>query len=129
MNTRTIVSIAAVVFSLSVFSVTPTSAQPAAGTTTQAGASQHHRMMADMMKDMGQEMNKMSEQMMKGDMGPDQKKQMHKRMEVMSEMMKRMSGLQDRPSMNDAEMKKQMDQMRKQMHEMMRDQAMKPKAK
>lgn len=51
---------------------------------------------------------------------------MAERMAVMSTMMRRMSSLEARPAMKPTEWQKQMDQMRKQMDEMMRNSLMRP---
>ena len=72
-----------------------------------------------MMKDMPQEMTKMTEQMAQGAPTPDQQKQMAQRMQFMSTMMHRLSGLEARPAIKHGELDKQLDQMRKQMDEMM----------
>ena len=66
------------------------------------------------------EMSKMTEQMSPGVLTPEQSKQMAQHMTSMSVMMRRMSGLASRPAMKNADQQKQMDQMRKQMDEMMR---------
>ena len=72
-----------------------------------------------MMKDMTQEMTKMMEQMAQGAPTSNQQRQMAKRMEFMSTMMHRLSGLEARPATKHGELDKQLDQMRKQMDEMM----------
>lgn len=82
-----------------------------------------------MMKDMTGEMGKMTEQMSQGALTPEQRKQMAQRMAVMSTMMRRMSGLEARPAMKDADRQKQMNQMRRQMDEMMRDSTMPPRGR
>jgi hypothetical protein len=82
--------------------------------------------MYQLMKDMTGEMTKMTEQMSQGALTPEQRKKMAQRMAVMSTMMRRMSGLEVRPAMKDADWQKQMDQMRRQMDEMMRDPKMAP---
>ena len=72
-----------------------------------------------MMKDMTQEMGKMTDQMSQGPLPPEQQKQMAQRMTFMSTMMRRLSGLEARPAIKHANLEKQLDQMRKQMDEMM----------
>ena len=89
----------------------------------------HHSRIYQMMKDMTQEMTKMTEQMAQGALTPDQQKQMAKRMEFMSTMMHRLSGLEARPAIKHGDMEKQMDQMRKQMDEMIGNPKMAPGAK
>jgi hypothetical protein len=74
-----------------------------------------------MMKDMSHEMSKMTEQMSGSDLNPEMREQISRRMELMSTMMRRMSGLAARPAMSDAESQKQMEEMRGQMDDMMRD--------
>ncbi len=81
-----------------------------------------------MMKDMTQEMSRMTEQMSQG-ATPDQQKQMAKRMEFMSTMMHRLSGLEARPAIKHGDMDKQLNQMRKQMDDMMSSSKMAPAAK
>ena len=78
-------------------------------------------MQYQIMKDMTDEMNRMTEQMSHGEPTPEERQQMTKRMGAMSAMMRRMSGLGSRPAMNEAGQQKQMDRMRKQMDEMMRE--------
>lgn len=82
-----------------------------------------------MMKDMTQEMSRMTDQMSQGALTPDQQKQMAKRMEFMSAMMRRLSGLEARPAIKHGEMDKQLDQMRKQMDDMMSNSKMAPGAR
>ena len=79
----------------------------------------HHLRIYQMMKDMTQEMTKMMEQMAQGAPTSNQQRQMAKRMEFMSTMMHRLSGLEARPATKHGELDKQLDQMRKQMDEMM----------
>ena len=126
---KTAVPMTALILCLGMFTAASMSAQPTAGVAGQAGVSEHHQRMGDMMKDMSQEMNNMTELMSRGDLTPEQRKQMSLRMERMSKLMHRMSGLQDRPAMKGPEFQKQMDLMRKQMDEMKRDVSMKSPAK
>ena len=96
-------------------------AQSPAGSTfqDQGRIDPHHLRIYQMMKDMTQEMTKMTEQMAQGALTPDQQKQMAQRMQFMSTMMHRLSGLEARPAIKHGELDKQLDQMRKQMDEMM----------
>ena len=96
-------------------------AQSPAGSTfqDQGRIDPHHLRIYQMMKDMTQEMTKMTEQMARGALTPDQQKQMAQRMQFMSTMMHRLSGLEARPAIKHGELDKQLDQMRKQMDEMM----------
>ena len=82
-----------------------------------------------MMKDMTQEMTRMTEQMAQVALTPDQQKQMAQRMQFMSTMMHRLSGFEARPAIKHGDMEKQMDQMRKQMDEMIGNPKMAPGAK
>lgn len=126
MSKKTIASIAAIIVCLGAFAAAPASAQSPAGATTQDLTSRHHQRMYQMMKDMTGEMSKMAEQMSQGALAPEQRKQMAQRMAFMSTMMHRMSWLEGRPAMKEAEWQKQMDQMRTQMDGMMRDSKMMP---
>lgn len=94
--------------------------------TTQDPMTLHHVRQAQMMKEMTQEMSAMTEQMSRGDLTPGERKQMAQRMALMATMMRRMSGLEARPAMSEPEWQRQMDQMRKQMDDMMRQSTMKP---
>ena len=89
----------------------------------------HHLRIYQMMKDVTQEMTRMTEQMVQGALTPDQQKQMAQRMQFMSTMMHRLSGLEARPAIKHGDMEKQMDQMRKQMDEMIGNPKMAPGAK
>jgi hypothetical protein len=129
MSKKTKASMTAIVVCLGMFLTAPVIAQSPLGATTQDVTSQHHQRIYQMMKDMTQEMGAMTEQMSRGELTPEQRAQMGRRMGLMSTMMRRMSGLEARPAMKEAEWQKQMNQMRKQMDEMMRDSSMKPGAK
>jgi hypothetical protein len=103
------------------------SGKPQAGRTTGPGYEvtaemQRYREMASVMRDMSQQLDKMQGDMKKNEMSPDARNRMQQRLSEMSEMMRRMSGLADRPSMNDPENQKQIREMRKQMDTMMRSQ-------
>src|SRR3990170_4599829 len=126
MSKKTIASVTAIVVCLGVFVVAPANAQSPTGATTQDVTSQHHQKMYQMMKDMTGEMSKMTEQMSQGALTPNQRKQMAQRMTFMSTMMRRMSGLAGRPAMKGTDWQKQMDQMRKQMDDMMGNARMAP---
>jgi len=126
---RMTASMSAIVVCLGPSVMAPASAQSPTGATTQDATSQHHQRIYQMMKDMTEEMSKMTEQMSRGGLTAEQQKQIAQRMGFMSTMMRRMSALQARPAMNDAEWQKQMDRMRKQMDEMMRNPQMPPGVK
>jgi hypothetical protein len=111
---------------MGMFIVTSAVAQSPTNATAQDKTTQHHLRQYQMMKDMTQEMSAMTEQMSRGDLTPDQRKQVAQRMAFMSTMMRRMSGLEARPAMREAEWQNQMDQMRKQMDDMMRNSSIKP---
>src|SRR3974377_867158 len=106
-------------------------AQSPAGSTfqDQGRIDPHHLRIYQMMKDMTQEMTKMTEQMAQGALTPDQQKQMAQRMQFMSTMMHRLSGLEARPAIKHGELDKQLDQMQKQMGDMMGSPKMAPGAK
>lgn len=126
MSKKTTASIAAIIVCLGVSAAAPASAQSPTGATTQDVTSWHHQRMYQVMKDMAGEISKMAEQMSRGTLAPEQHKQMAQRMAFMSTMMRRMSWLEGRPAMKEAEWQKQMDRMRKQMDEMMRDSKVTP---
>jgi hypothetical protein len=119
-------SMKAIAVCVSIFVAAPASAQPRTDAVEQDGTSQHHQRIYQLMKDMSQEMSKMTEQMSGSDLKPETREQMSKRMELMSTMMRRMSGLAARPAMSDPESQKQMEEMRVQMDDMMRDPRMRP---
>jgi len=127
MRKEMLVSMKAVAVCLSIFVATPAGAQSRTDAVEQDGMSQHHRRIYQMMKDMSQEMSRMTEQMSGSDVKPEMREQISKRMELMSMMMRRMSGLAARPAMSDAESQKQMEEMRGQMDDMMRDSRKMPK--
>ena len=129
MNIQTIASVAAAIVCLGSVVPAPVAAQPAQGRTQQQDVGWHHRMMSQMMKDMTEEMSRMSDQMAKGVQTPEQRKDMAQRMGRVSTMMQRMSGLAARPAMANPESQKQMETIRKQMDEMMRDPKMTPPKK
>ena len=79
-----------------------------------------------MMKDMTGQMGQMTEQMSRGDLSPEQRLQMAQQMGRMSMMMRRISSLVARPALKEADWQQKMQQMRKQMDEMMRDSRMTP---
>ena len=83
---------------------------------------QRYREVAGLMRDMSRQMNTMQESIAKGEMSPERRKRMQDQLKEMSDMMARMSGLADRPAMNDPETRKQTGEMRKQMDNMMRAQ-------
>jgi adenylosuccinate synthase len=103
--------------------VSPAVTQTALGPTSQDVMSQHHQRLYDLMKDMTTEMTRMTEAM-SHDLKPEQRAEMAKRMEAMSSLMRRMSGFEAMPAMSDAQSQEQMNQMRKQMDEMMNAPAM-----
>lgn len=91
-------------------------AAPRTGPASEASPMfQRHHAMAGIMKDMVTEMSRMQEEMGKGEPAPAARKQMAVKMKRMSEMMRRMSGWADRPTMKEAEMQGQLQEMRRQM--------------
>lgn len=83
---------------------------------------QRYREVAGLMRDMSLQMNKMQERMAQGEMSPERQKRMQQQLKEMSAMMTRMAWLADRPAMNDPEIGKQTNEMRRQMDNMMRTQ-------
>lgn len=112
-------SLAAVAVCLSILASAPASAQSPTARTWQGWNYQ-------MMEDLTQEMASMTEQMSRGEFTPDQRLQMAQRMGRMSMMMRRMSSLAALPTMKEADQKKKMQQMRRQMDEMIRNSHMTP---
>ena len=121
MVSKRIALMTAVAICMSTQGLLPANAQAPVGSTfqDQGRIDPHHLRIYQMMKDMTQEMTKMTEQMAQGALTPDQQKQMAQRMQFMSTMMHRLSGLEARPAIKRGELDKQLDQMRKQMDEMM----------
>ena len=116
---------------LGLLEVLTAAAQAPVGSTfqDQSQTDSHHLRIYEMMKGMTQEMSKMTEQMSQGALTPDQQRQMAKRMAFMSIMMRRLSGLEARPAIKHGDMDKQLDQMQKQMSEMMGSPRMAPAVK
>jgi len=67
---------------------------------------------------MAAEMKHMQQDMDRGEMPPEARKAMAANMKRMSTMMARMSGWADRPTMKEPAMRKEFDDMRRQMDEM-----------
>lgn len=120
------VSAAAIVVGLGILSLPATHAQTSASPTWQDTPSRYHQWMYRMIKDMTEEMGRMSEQMSRADLDPEQRQQMAQRMGQMSTMMRAISDLVRRPAIREADWPKKMDQMRKQMDDMMHDSRMRP---
>jgi hypothetical protein len=79
---------------------------------------QRHHAMAGIMAEMAAEMTHMKQEMDRGEMSPEVHKAMAAKMKRMSRMMARMSGWADRPTMKEPAMRKEFDDMRRQMDEM-----------
>ena len=79
---------------------------------------QRHHRMAELMEQMQTQMGAMSKKMADPKLTTQERKAMSEDMKRMTSMMRRMSGLVDRPSMKDAEARKQIDDMAKQMSAM-----------
>jgi len=124
-------SMTAIAISLCTLGSLSANAQAPVGSTfqDQGQTDPHHLRIYQMMKGMTQEMSKMTEQMSQGALTPDQQRQMAKRMAFMSIMMRRLSGLEARPAIKHGDMDKQLDQMQKQMSEMMGGTKMAPAVK
>ena len=71
-------------------------------------------------------MARMTKQMSRGGMGPEDNRKMGDQMGRMAKMMRFMSGLAARPAQTHAQLQKQVDQMRTQMDEMMKNSRMAP---
>ena len=121
----------AIAICLGLLEVLTAEAQAPVGSTfqDQSQTDSHHLRIYEMMKGMTQEMSKMTEQMSQGALTLDQQRQMAKRMAFMSIMMRRLSGLEARPAIKHGDMDKQLDQMQKQMSEMMGSAKMAPAVK
>ena len=78
----------------------------------------HHDMQA-LMQDMAQEMGRMRDRWGDNSATAETQKELARKMKGMAELMNRMSGLMDRPTMKDAEANRQLEQMRKQMNDML----------
>ena len=74
--------------------------------------------MPKLMDSMAAEMVRMQREMQAGPLAPEAERDMASRMETMARMMRRMSGLADRPSMTDAEAKREYEQMQREMDAM-----------
>ena len=118
--------IAVIVASVAMLAVVSANAQVSANPTWQDTPHQYHQWLSQIMKDMTDQMGQMTEQMRRGDVTPDQRQQMAQWMGRMSTMMRRISSLVARPALKEADWQKQIDQMRKQMDEMMRNSRMMP---
>ncbi len=123
---RVTILITAIVASVAILAAAPASAQISADPTWQDTPHLHHEALSQIMKDMTNLMGQMTEQMSRNDLTPDQRQQMALRMGRMSMMMRHISGLVARPALKEADWEKQMNQMRKQMDEMMRESRMTP---
>jgi len=121
----------AIAICLGLLEVLTAEAQAPVGSTfqDQSQTDSHHLRIYEMMKGMTQEMSKMTEQMSQSALTLDQQRQMAKRMAFMSIMMRRLSGLEARPAIKHGDMDKQLDQMQKQMSEMMGGTKMAPAVK
>ena len=129
MSSRAFLCMMAMIGWLGMLGAPAVKAQSSAPAPQQADVSWHHQMLYRIMKDMTEEMSRMTEEMSRSDLTAEQRKRMAQRMQHMATMMRRMSGLAARPAMADPASQKQMEDMRKQMDEMMRDARMMPGAK
>lgn len=75
--------------------------------------------MGGMMKDMAEQMKAMAGHMSQGELSATEQKQAADRLRTMAQMLDRMSGMAGKGMTTDADMNKQMNQMRKQMDDMM----------
>lgn len=99
-------------------------AQPTADVTTSGPGyevtreMQRYREMGEVMGRMQAEMKAMSDKLRQPSLEPQQYSSIAPQMKRMSSMMQRMSGLIDRPSMRDADARKELSAMRKEMDAM-----------
>jgi len=92
---------------------------PAASQGVQADPHlRRYQQMQEVMKQMQGEMTKLTDQMSASDMTPETRKEMSGKLKLMSSAMSRMAGLQDRPSMRDAEAQKLISEMQRDMDAM-----------
>jgi hypothetical protein len=96
----------------------PAAAQPAATSTLNDPIGRHHQLQYQMMNDMTRQMTQMTEQMSRGTPDPQERRKMGEQMSRMAKMMRFMEGLAARPAHSDAQLQRQMDQMRAQMKAM-----------
>jgi hypothetical protein len=123
---RTTILIMAIVVSVATLSGVPAGAQISANPIWHDTPHHYHQWLFQIMKDMIYQMDRMAEQMSRSYLTPDERQQMAQRMGRMGMMMRRISGLVARPALKEADWQTQMNQMRKQMDEMMRDARMPP---
>jgi len=96
-----------------------TSGGPAASQGVQADPHlRRYQQMQEMMKQMQDEMAKLTDQMSASGMTSESRKEMSGKLKLMSSAMSRMAGLQDRPTMGDAEAQKLITQMQRDMDAM-----------
>lgn len=111
--------IATIVASVAILTTVPASAQTSANPTLQDTPHQYHQWLSQIMKDMTDQMGRMTEQMGRENLTSNQRQKIVQWMERMSTMMRRISGLVARPALKEADWQKLMNQMRKQMDDMM----------
>lgn len=126
---RNLLSMTVIIVCVGTFVTTAANAQSTATPTWRDDVSQHHQLQYRMMNGMTQEMTRMTEQMSRGDLSPEDNKRMGEQMKRMAKMMQFMSGLAARPAHTHGQLQKQMEQMRAQMDEMMKNSRMAPGAR
>lgn len=117
---KTIIFVTAIIVSITMSATVPASAQISASPIWQDTPHQYHQRLSEIMKDMINLMGRMANDMSRGDLTPGQRQQIAQEMARMSTMMRRISGLVARPALKEADWQRQMDQMRKEMEEMLR---------
>ena len=119
---RPTVVIAAITLALGAPLANAQASTPPTGAASEASPMfQRHHAMAGLMNDMGEQMRRMQEDMASFDqLPPEARKHMAEDMRRMSRLMRRMSGWADRPTMKEAEMRRQYEEMRREMEAMSR---------
>lgn len=116
---RITILVVIIIASVAILTLAPASAQTSANPTWQDTPHQYHQWLSQILKDMTDQMGRMTEQMGHENLTLNQRQQIAQWMERMSTMMRRISGLVARPALKEADWQKLMNQMRKQMDNMM----------
>ena len=116
---RITILVVIIIASVAILTMAPASAQTSANPTWQDTPHQYHQWLSQILKDMTDQMGRMTEQMGRENLTLNQRQQIAQWMERMSTMMRRISGLVARPALKEADWQKLMNQMRKQMDNML----------
>ena len=114
------------IVAMGLFAAAPADAQTSATPTWRDMPSRYVPWTNQMLRDMTQVMGQMTEQMSRTDPTLEQREQMAHRMGRMAAIMRQISRLIERPGIREKDWPKRMDEMRKQMDEMMRKTPMTP---